>query len=301
MTKQKISQHFQVFLVSRIFLISTIIISILSFSFHSFAQSQNSPRQSLSQPSELKLFDGFWENVGESFSGSNLLFHAAAFGLTPILIKTGVDGRVYDHFRRTQSEFALGGAVIGSGAVALLAGGWLYYSGNKANDQETMGAAYVMAQAALITVSYVALLKFTTGRAHPTNSWSLSPQDQSEQWQFGFLKNGLTAYGWPSGHVSHTVAVTSALAYYYPNKPWLVWLGVGLSGYMIYTVSAYDSGQMHWFSDGVAGAFIGYSIGSTVGKNFRNRLNGSIEKPSSVTWLPMVDPGFLGAMALIDF
>ncbi|MBX9768146.1 MAG: phosphatase PAP2 family protein, partial [Bdellovibrionales bacterium] len=209
---------------------------------------------------------------------------------------------VYDHFRQAENPWAWPGAVIGSGVGALAAGGWLYYQGLSSGDKEAVGAAFAIAQASVITLGYVAFLKVTTGRAHPTNSWHLSPQEQSEQFQFGFLRNGITAYGWPSGHVSHTVAVTSALAYYYPDKPWLAWMAVGLSSYMLYTVVAHNSGQMHWFSDGIAGAFMGYAIGSTVGKNFRAAKSESeTPSPSEASWFPMIGPGTIGITAGLLF
>jgi len=247
------------------------------------------------------LFGGFGKNVGDSFTGTNLLLHGAAFASTALIINRGYDARVRDTFRHSKNEAAFPGAVLGSGLGALGAATWLYYSRDSANDRENMGGIFAIAQASLITVSYIILLKFTTGRAHPTNNWPLSSQEQSEQFQFGFLRNGLTAYGWPSGHVSHTVAVTSALAHYYPDKTWLKWFGIGLSSYMLYTVSAYDSGQMHWFSDGVAGAFMGYAIGSTVGKNFRSEINGSPEVASTISLIPMITSNHYGAIATFAF
>lgn len=245
-----------------------------------------------------KLFDGLGQNIEDSFTGSNLFLHAAGFASTGILIKLGTDAQVHDTFHNNYNSPAIPGAIIGSGVGAVATAGWLYFSGKNSGDHETLGAAFSVGQASIITVTYVVLLKFTTGRAHPTNSWSLNSQEQSEQFQFGFLRNGVTAYGWPSGHVSNTVAVTSALAHYYPNKPWLVGFGIGLSAYMLYTVSAFDSGQMHWFSDGVAGAFMGYAIGSSVGKNFRRQIDGTGKDHSSINWMPIVSSNFFGLNAI---
>ncbi|MGE3974954.1 MAG: phosphatase PAP2 family protein [Bdellovibrionales bacterium] len=246
--------------------------------------------------SEPKLFDGLWENVGDSFSGYNVFYHVAGVVSTAALIDSGVDAHVYDTFRHTSNDAAWPGAILGSGLGALTAGLWLYSS----DDRESLGAAFVIAQASLITVSYVSVLKAVTGRAHPTNTSHMDSQEQSEQFKYGIVERGV-GYGWPSGHVSHTVAVTSALAHYYPHKTWLRWLSVGLSSYMLYTVSAFHAGQMHWFSDGVAGAFMGYSIGSTVGKNFRQRLDGSSAKMNDFLWLPVAGPQYWGLMAALQF
>lgn len=40
------------------------------------------------------------------------------------------------------------------------------------------------------------------------------------------------------------------------------------------------STNIHWLSDAVAGAFIGYAIGSTVGVGYRNLLNHTQEEQS---------------------
>ena len=258
-----------------------------------------------SQPqgqTDLSLFDGLRENIQDSFSGTNILLHAGGAASTSLLIRWGTDAQVYDSFRKTPNDLAWPGAIAGSGVAALAAGLALYSNSTSANDLESRGAAFVIAQASLITVSYVILLKSITGRAHPTNTSPLTPQEQSEE--FEFFNRLRTGYGWPSGHMSHTVAVTSALAAYYPEKTWLKWLSLGLSSYMLYTVSAFRSAQMHWFSDGVAGAMMGYAIGTTVGENMRRRVSGSENLSSSeptVRWLPLSSPGTIGFLLTKTF
>jgi hypothetical protein len=252
------------------------------------------------QDSSSKLFDGFWQNVGSSFSGTNLLYHGAGFASTSLIVETGFDAKVYDTFRHSPNNLSWPGAVLGSGAGALVAGSWLYFSGQNNKNNKNVGAAFVIAQASIITVSYVSLVKITTGRARPTNTSSLSSQEQSRERQSALFRGGVS-YGWPSGHVSHTTAVSSALAHYYPEHPWLRWMSVGLVSYMLYTVSAHDSAQMHWFSDGVAGAFSGYAIGSSVGKNSRQKIEGGREESSALTWLPVLGPRNVGAMAAYQF
>ena len=243
------------------------------------------------------LWGGFGDHLAGSFTGTNLLLHGAGFISTGVLINTGIDARLHENFQHQRNDAAFPGAVIGTGAAALVGGGWLYLKG-KEGDDESLGGAYAIVQASLITVAYIGLLKVTTGRAHATKTWHLSPQAQSEQFQFGLFRNGATAYGWPSGHVSHTVAVSAALAHYYPEKTWVKWAGMGLSAYMIYAVSAWDYGQMHWFSDAVAGAFFGYAIGSTVGSNFRKARGSAPSEESSsqaqLSVLPILGPQTTG-------
>jgi hypothetical protein len=250
--------------------------------------------------SDPKLFDGLGKNTADSFSGSNILFHLSAMASTPVLIGSGVDAHLHDTFCGGSGDAAWPGAVIGSGAGALATALWLYSPGDSPDNRESRGAAFVIAQASLITITYVTFLKSLTGRAHPTNSSALGSQEQSEQFEFGFKRLGI-GYGWPSGHVSHTVAVTTALAYYYPQKQWLRWLSIGLSTYMLYTVTAFHSGQMHWFSDGVAGAFVGYAIGSSVGRNFRAQIDEGSVQASALDWIPVVSDNYCGLVATTRF
>lgn len=247
---------------------------------------------------EPKIFDGIWDSVGDSFGLSKMPLHFAGLLSTGALVSNGTDAKVYDFFRKSSGDEAWPGAIVGSGAGAAVAGLSLYWKGRESGDHETIGAAYVVAQATLLTAVYVKTLKMLTGRAHPTHSSPLTSQQQAESFQLGAMQlaNG---YGWPSGHVSHTVAVTAALAHYYPDKSWLTWSSIGLSAYMLYTVSAFHSGQMHWFSDGVAGAFMGYAIGSCVGTNFRKQLGHSKEATndslkSDFHWAPLFLADHLG-------
>ncbi|MCC6276328.1 MAG: phosphatase PAP2 family protein [Oligoflexia bacterium] len=254
---------------------------------------------------KVSLLENLGTNIDESFMGSNLLLHAAGIGSTVFIVRTGIDAKVRDTYRHSKNEGAIPGAILGSGLVAVGLASTLYFDSVEA-DSLSQGAAVAILQSAAITVTYVIFLKITTGRAHPTNDWNLSSQDQSQQWQFGLMRNGPTAYGWPSGHVSHVTAVMSALAHYYPEKSWLRWTGYSLVAYMLYAVSAFDSGQMHWFSDGVAGAFFGYAIGSTVGKNLRaNRhTEGTFTKTtpkSQWSFLPILAPKTVGLSVQLSF
>lgn len=251
-----------------------------------------------SSSGEPKIFVGLWENVADSFTGNNLFFHAGALASTALMVNSGIDAHVHDTFKHSKHLTAIPGAIAGSGLAAATAGIWLYSDGKSKGDYESIGAAFAIAQSTLITLTYVSALKATTGRSHPTNS---NHEDSLTQSKSTEPFNGVMSWGWPSGHVSHTAAVTSALAYYYPDKKWLPWFGAGTTAYMIYSVSAHYSGQMHWASDGVAGAFMGFAIGSTVGRNMRQQIAGVRRSPSSSQLVPLIGKEFVGLFARQDF
>lgn len=248
----------------------------------------------------LRLTDGFWENVHDSFTGPNLMLHFAAVGSTAYIISTGLDARVHDGFKDSDTNAALGGSILGSGLGALVVGASFYGYGLKAQSPEAIGAAYVVVQSTVIMLSYASLLKIFTGRPAPRNDSPDSTQDQAEDFRIGLSRGGIDD-GWPSGHTSTTVAVLAGLSYYYPDRPWVSWLSVGLSGYMMYAISANENGQFHWFSDVVAGAIMGYAIGSTVGKNIRARVDGKIQETSSFHWLPELSREHIGARFIYEF
>lgn len=82
----------------------------------------------------------------------------------------------------------------------------------------------------------------------------------------------------------------ATLVNYYPHKAWIGWGAYGTIAYMIATVSVADDGQMHWFSDAVAGSLMGYAIGSTVGKHFREQISDNQNDSSSGVYiLPIID------------
>lgn len=249
---------------------------------------------------EPKLFEGFWDEVGASFSGGNLLYHLGGIAATPLLIKGGVDATVHDAVKHDRNLYMFPGAVLGSGVVAAAIAYPLYRSGKQNGDVESLGAAFVIVDATVITLATATVLKFVTARTPPDIHTQRTTQELSEEFSFGFGRRGIFT-GWPSGHVSHTVAVTSALAHYYPDKSWVKWTGLALSAYTVVTVSTFRSGQMHWFSDAVAGGLMGYAIGSTVGQKSRARIEGREVVSEAVSWTPVVTPEFKGISLSFQF
>lgn len=247
-----------------------------------------------------KLFDGFWKNTKDSFSNDKAYYHLAGIALTPILIHTGADAEVNSAFSNKVPREPYLPGVVGGYVAPLLLGVPLYIHGRNTSNNESIGAAYAVAHTTIITAAYVGFLKGLTGREHQDNDSSKSLREQSKQFNFGIIKKSVLK-GWPSGHLATTTALMSTLTHYYPEKLWLQWAGYSATAYMAVTVLAHQGGEMHWFSDAVAGALMGYAIGSTVGSNFRERMKGTENPAERYTVLPLIGPTQSGVQVVWNY
>jgi membrane-associated phospholipid phosphatase len=96
--------------------------------------------------------------------------------------------------------------------------------------------------------------------------------------------------GWPSGHATTAVSIAASLSEIYPEsrESHVVWYGV--AAYVAFGVST----NIHWLSDSVAGALVGYSIGKTVGKSYYRRMKQSnLDKPVTSVY-PFIVPDYVG-------
>ena len=157
---------------------------------------------------------------------------------------------------RTISDVGL----YGSLALPLLFGG-LDYGLSDADDRwSSFGKdTLVISEAAVLTTMLTSLFKYAVRRPRPTQYSSVT-QDK-----FGLPDHQLS---FPSGHTSVTAAATTAYAmtfgYKYPDSPWR-WavygsaaLITGLTGY------ARTAGGKHFYSDIIAGAALGVTMGILV-------------------------------------
>lgn len=233
---------------------------------------------------DLSLFGNFGNNIVNSFTGGNLYLQLAAVAATPILVNNNVDYHIERYFNQHPLYGKLARPVPFTGNfLPIIVGGSLLAYAEVKNDDEVLGASFAVIQASLIELMDNTLLKAVTGRPGPSWRHNSNMEDLSETFRFGFLRGGVVN-GWPSGHTGATMAVVSALTSYYPDKTWLKIAGYGFVAYTMFGVSSVNRGGMHWFSDAVAGALMSYTIGSTVGKYYRNvysSLTGEQIEPSS--------------------
>jgi membrane-associated phospholipid phosphatase len=246
-------------------------------------------------------FDRIGRNLADSFLGPQLGFQLAAVAATATMTSQDVDVRVHRYFH----DHPLWGRdlypsiVIGvAGPVALFGG--LQMAGRLGGNPETVGAAYAVLQAGVLTLGYVTLLKLVTGRPAPREDYipALAADDEhlSRKFRFGLYRGGIVA-GWPSGHVAVTTAVLSALAFYYPDS-WALKAALVLgSAGLALGVSAFEAGGMHWASDAVAGALMAFPIGMATGRGMRSVVDGGRARPQSAWFVtPSLRPEVAGAM-----
>jgi hypothetical protein len=233
---------------------------------------------------DMALFSNFGNNILHSFTGSNLYLQLGAVVATPFLVGNNVDYHVERFFNEHPAYGNIASPVpfTGQALPFIVGGGLLAYSTLWTHDDETLGASFAVIQASLIELMDNITLKAFTGRPGPKWRTTSDMEALSEEWRFGFLRGGVYD-GWPSGHTGATMAVVSALTNYYPDNTWLKIAGYGLVLYTAYGVTSVHRGGMHWFSDMVSGALMGYAIGSTVGKYYRNLYSSLTGDPVSAT------------------
>lgn len=256
-------------------------------------------------PNEAKagIFDNIGGNAFDSVTGNNLLLDITGAGATYLSASSGLDASLSNYFNTHNNQYnsaALPGFIWGNISPFVIGGG-LFFLGDSYNDKKILGAAYAVTQASLLNISYVTLLKAITARPAPNPA--IGHLDaQSTSFRFKFLHGGIYD-GWPSGHVAATAAVGFTLIHYYPDSIIAKIYGYSSAAYMVFAVTAYSGGRMHWFSDGVAGLILGYTIGSTVGDNFRT---GGRKEPKRkgiqyFSFIPLISDDIVGGQITIVF
>jgi hypothetical protein len=130
--------------------------------------------------------------------------------------------------------------------------------------------------ASIVSALVTSTLKVTVGRARPSQT-----ADKTDFHPF----QGDQSF--PSGHTTEAFAVASVISAHY-DSPW-----VDTAAYSVATLVGYARHEhnMHWTSDIVAGAVIGYAVGHTVVKlNDENRSHISIGYGESGPMLQLTIP-----------
>jgi membrane-associated phospholipid phosphatase len=249
----------------------------------------------------LSPTDGLGRNAAESFWGWNLALHLTAVGQTALVSGLDVDYEVRQTFHRHTGwgRAAYPAVILGVvGPVGVISG--LFAKGYWGKDQETLGAAYAVLQANALTLGYVTMLKLITGRPPPHDDLvgPVAPdmRSLSHTFRFGVGRGGIF-HGWPSGHVAATMATCSSLAAYYPDSWALKLVGAASVAYMMFGVTSFQGGSMHWFSEAIAGALMTYPTGVATGKGFRRMQQGRAPARDQTVWVVL--PSFSSEATLI--
>ncbi|MFO7445718.1 MAG: phosphatase PAP2 family protein [Ignavibacteriaceae bacterium] len=217
---------------------------------------------------KLNPFSNIGSNSVKSFSGLNLVLHGAGILSTYALIHTGTDNQVHNYFAENGYSSFFDPAVGMGYLVPVILGGGIYLYGETQNSSKEKAAGSAVIQAVLISAVYSSLLKAVTGRPNPSPE-IYADEEASKEFLFGFLRGGIH-YGWPSGHLCTNTAMVSSLIFFYKENTAIKIAGLLYLSYLFYGVTVHDNNTMHWFSDIVSGLLMGYAIGSTTGKNFRD-------------------------------
>ena len=202
-----------------------------------------------------KIFSHIWLSVKYNY-GLNYL---AAAALTYVIVKSGTDWMWYSfshaHIWIFYSGFI---SVIFGQFLPIIIPLWLYFS----KDRLKKITGLALGQAAILGFTISTFIKLFTGRLPP--EFFIGSLNNSAGFQFGFYRGGWFN-GWPSSHATVAFAMAITLTGLYPNNKavkigaWIFALGIGLG----------VSLNIHWLSDAVAGALIGYAIGKAVSGGFR--------------------------------
>ena len=159
--------------------------------------------------------------------------------------------------------------------VPLLTPVALYVTGLSVKNEKLQITGLALTQSLALTLLIQTPLKVVTGRTWPgiVDGWDSplsrrSDRQDNYSGEFNWFNLDVTG-GWPSGHTANAFSAAATIAQiYHDNIPLKVavytyasLLGLGMS--------VYD----HWASDVFAGALIGFAVGTTVGKSYRNFID----------------------------
>lgn len=216
------------------------------------------------------LFYKFHINIIKSFSGYKSLLHVAAILLTGVIVLSGFDWFYFINTRSPLLQSFLFPAVAFAPMIALFLPIVMLIIAKIKKNLRIKNIAFALGQAAIMGWLISSFYKSLTGRLPPPLHNLVSADlsiDVSNNFQFGFMREGIF-WGWPSSHttVAFAVAVTAFVLLYSKNKI-ISFTALILALYVGFGIST----NIHWFSEFIAGAFIGTAIGLTVGKSFIRR------------------------------
>jgi membrane-associated phospholipid phosphatase len=160
-------------------------------------------------------------------------------------------------------------------AVPILTPLTLYLTGLSIKNEKLQITGMALTQSLMLTLLIQTPLRIVTGRTWPgiVDGWDsvLSKRsDRADDYSGEFNWFNLDATGgWPSGHTANAFSAAATIAQiYHDNIPLkvAVYTYASLLGLCM---SVYD----HWASDVMAGVLIGFAVGTTVGKSYRDLID----------------------------
>jgi membrane-associated phospholipid phosphatase len=213
-----------------------------------------------------KLFYNFFRHIWLSVRFCYGLNYLLAGALTYAIVKTGLDWTWFRFCSGHPVIFYAGFVPVALGMfLPFLVPLWLYVSGRIGKNIGRQITGLAVGQAAILGFGISTFIKLFTGRIPPLMSDGIA--NNSNGFRFGFYRGGWFN-GWPSSHTTVAFAMAITLQQLYPNNRWIK---IGALTYALF-IAIGVSTNIHWLSDAVAGALIGYIIGKTVGSGFKKVL-----------------------------
>jgi len=183
------------------------------------------------------------------------------YGASAAAVSHAWDDNIEDYFsvRRTNNPFAQVGATMGEAYTLIPAISAMLIIGQKSHSTRFRSFTYALAQGYVLDAGLTLGLKAATRRQRP---------DLSNRESF------------PSGHSSDFFMIATAMNEYYGPK-------AGIIGYSLatYVAASRLKKNVHWLSDTVAGATLGYIVSRTI-----YHRTGGKNAPPKVAWTPQIDP-----------
>ena len=234
------------------------------------------------------LFYNFWQNIHTLHVFPWILGFAAAVIVTVVMVHSGADTAIQQHFQaRNPLGPWLPWLMLSGGNFwhILIALGMLIRGKLRANTG-LIGGSLAAGQALLLNALVNTTQKILSGRMGPDymdpamgtrETPFFSVTRDPGNFRFDFWNSPLMEgrFFWPSGHTASIFAFVAALAAYYPDKKW-----IPLAGYPFAALTgiAMIDGDFHWASDVVAGAILGILAGHITGAAFRKAY---LKKPAA--------------------
>jgi membrane-associated phospholipid phosphatase len=214
------------------------------------------------------VFYGFGKHTIDSFTDNYGLNYAIAGIASYGIVTSGFDWRWYRNAQENKWISNAGFVAVGVGPLASVGVPLgLYLYGRSREDRQMQITGLAVGQAAILAALVTSGLKAFTGREPPPEKVATTV-DNSHGFRFGFLRGGVYE-GWPSSHTATAFAMAVTLMNLYPQNSTIRYGGLAYASLIGLGVST----NIHWFSDAVAGACIGYAIGEAVGSGYRNLLD----------------------------
>jgi hypothetical protein len=202
--------------------------------------------------------------------------------IVPLLVGSGLAGTAAMLDDEVQGDFgnrddAVAGFVgdnMGPAELGLISLG-VFVGGRFSEAPRFRAMSYDLSVATVVNLGYTGALKAVINRERPDGS------DEDSL---------------PSGHTSNAFMLASVTSAHYG-------LRVGIPAYVAASVVGVSRlrNNVHWLSDVVAGATLGYIVGRTVVWQNNRPMNNERYAKRDMSVMPVLDPGFLGVKLEVNF